>query len=179
LKGAAARIDNVSFNKDKYSIGATAKVSVTIWASPDLFWKTYEETYKNASEALLNAIKADPDRFSGTVLENPIYKVTVYSEGMVCGTGEYKSPLPFDKPIKYQNTINVEIKRSCTDPVAEVIFSDGKNILASLDYKTVSKPKSSSGFALSSVSAMTLLGIAAVLAIVVYFNKKKKSTAKI
>jgi len=179
LKGAAARIDNVSFNKDKYSIGATAKVSVTIWASPDLFWETYEETYKNASQVLLNAIKADPGRFSGTVLKTPIYKVTVYSERKVCGTGEYKSPKPFDEPIKYQNTINIEIKRNCTDPVAEVIFSDGSNVLAALDYKTVSKPESPKTSAFSSFSAMTLLGIAGILTLIIYLRVRKKSAAKI
>ncbi|OGF64401.1 hypothetical protein A2Z53_00655 [Candidatus Giovannonibacteria bacterium RIFCSPHIGHO2_02_42_15] len=179
LKGAAARIDKVSLNKDKYSIGTTAKVSVTIWPSPDLFWETYEETYKNASEALLKAIAADPDRFSGTVLEKPIYKVTVYSEGAACGTGEYKSPVSFDKPIKYSNVIDVKINKTCMDPAAAVIFSDGENVLASLDYKTVSKPKAPKATVSFLVSTMTLIGIVAVLAIVIYLNKRKKSAAKI
>lgn len=179
LKGAAARIDTISFNKDKYSIGDTAKVSVAVWASPDLFWETYEEVYKNAFGALLKAIKADPARFSGTALKDPIYEVAVYSDGKICGTGEYKSPTPFDKPIKYQDTINIEIKRNCNNPVATVIFSDGENVLASLDYKTVSKPESSKTFAFSSFLMLTLLGIAGVIALAIYLRGIKKSVSKL
>lgn len=179
LKGAAARIDKVSFDKDKYAIGATAKVSVTVWASPDLFWTTYEKTYKNASKVLLDAIKADPERFAGTVLKTPAYKVTVYSEERVCGIGEYKSPEPFDEPIKYQSIIHVKMISACVNPKAEVIFSDGGNSLASLNYQTVSKPKQPKVSVAPSVSWPIWLGIVIALAIVVYLNKRKKMASNI
>lgn len=164
VKGAAARIHNVALNHSKYKEGSRAKVSVSVFVSPDLYWNTRQD---------LLFVKADPTRFSGTPIAEPIFKATLMSgSGKICGQGETKSKVPFTTDgIKVRHII-VPITQDCVDPKAEISFFDGENLLAGVDYSTISRSVSRSGGMSTKVIYFLVAIIAAALAWIVY-NKIK------
>jgi len=165
VKGEAARIHSVTLDRSRYEKGSKAEISVSIYISPDLFWNNYQD---------LSFVKADPKRFSGSPITKPILRARlVSSSGVVCGQGETKSDTPFTADEMRVGHIVVPIVQDCVDPKAEVSFSDGENLLASVNYTKISLPAERSTNTSFQLVYYLITGLALILSWSIY-NKMKK-----
>lgn len=166
VKGAAARIHNVALDRSSYKKGSTAEISVSVFVSPDLFWNNYQN---------LPFVKADPKRFSGTPIAQPILRVTLVSGvGKICGQGEAKSDVPFVTDEMRVGHVVVPVTKNCADPKAEVSFFDGEKLLAGVNYTKISMPSNQSAAKSFPTVYYLIAGLAVILALVIY-NKAKKN----
>lgn len=115
VPGKSGSITKISFDKNSYNIGDSAKVSVEVFPSMDLYWAN------NQSSDVPNA---------GTPISAQL-SVNLYgNSGELCGTGKILLPIPDNLQSWGTQVVPVIVNKGCSNLKAEATLTDHGNELA-------------------------------------------------
>ena len=120
IPGQSGRVEKLNLDKDQYSSGDTAKVTLTADPSMDLWWRV---THADGS--------------AGTELQNPSLSLVIEdSAKAICGQTNYPIKSPFLAPQTL--SVPVSIQKDCKNPYLTAKLLSGDTELASADMQIIS-----------------------------------------